>query len=121
MSAKSPKPSPSGPPGEGGGPLIVRLWHGRTRPEDADTYHQMLREEILPGIHRIAGYRGCYLLWRAAGDEVEFVTLTLWESLHAVRRFAGDDYERAVIHPAAEALLTRRDERSTHYEAEWSP
>lgn len=101
--------------------MILRMWHGYTTAEAADRYQRMLREEILPGIRRIEGYRGTWLLRRPLGDEVEFVTLTLWESWEAIRRFAGEDHERAVIAPAAHELLTRWDERSTHFEAEWSP
>lgn len=96
--------------------MISRVWHGWTKREDADTYERMLRATILPGIHRVAGYRGADLLRRDDGDEVEFVTVTLFDSMDAVRAFAGADYERAVIHADARSLLTRYDERSTHYE-----
>jgi heme-degrading monooxygenase HmoA len=71
---------------------------------------------VLPGIQRIEGYRGAQLLRREAGEEVEFVTLTLFDSLDAVRAFAGEDYELAVVPPEARKLLARFDERSAHYE-----
>jgi heme-degrading monooxygenase HmoA len=96
--------------------MIGRLWHGWTAPENANAYEQLLRSQILPGIQRIPGYRGAQLLRRDANGEVEFVTLTLFDSLDAVRAFAGEDYEVAVVLPEAERLLTRFDERSTHYE-----
>jgi heme-degrading monooxygenase HmoA len=96
--------------------MIGRIWHGWTAPENADAYEQLLRSQILPGIHRIPGYRGAQLLRRDADAEVEFVTLTLFDSLEAVRAFAGEDYELAVVLPEAERLLTRFDKRSTHYE-----
>ena len=97
--------------------MITRLWHGYTRPENAGTYQEMLLTNILPGIHRVPGYKGSYVLRKDGKDEVEFITLTFWESLDAVRQFAGQDYERAVIIPEAAALLTRHDERSDHYES----
>ena len=97
--------------------MIARLWHGYTKPEDAGAYHEMLLKKILPGIHRIAGYKGSHVLRRDGKEEVEFITLTFWESLDAIREFAGPDYERAVIIPEAARLLTRHDERSTHYES----
>ena len=97
--------------------MIARLWHGHTKPEDAGTYHDMLLTSILPGIHRIAGYKGSYVLRKDAADEVEFITITFWESRDAIREFAGTDYERSVIAPEAAKLLTRHDERSTHYES----
>jgi heme-degrading monooxygenase HmoA len=100
--------------------VIARIWHGWTTPENADAYESHLRTEVLPGIHRIDGYAGAYLL-RTGGPEVEFVTVTLWESLDAIRAFAGDDYERAVVPPEARALLARFDERSRHYEVRAAP
>lgn len=96
--------------------MISRVWHGWTKPEHADTYEAMLRSEILPGIHRIPGFRGATLLRRADGAEVEFVTITRFDDMAAVRAFAGDDYERAVIAPGARPILVRYDERSVHYE-----
>jgi heme-degrading monooxygenase HmoA len=97
--------------------VISRVWHGWTRRgADADTYERMLRATILPGIGRVKGYRGADLLRRDDGDEVEFVTVTLFDSLDAVRAFAGADYTKAVIHEDARRLLTRYDERSVHYE-----
>jgi heme-degrading monooxygenase HmoA len=96
--------------------MIGRIWHGWASPDNADAYEQLLRGDVLPGINRIEGYRGATLLRREAGDEVEFVTLTLFDSLDAVRAFAGDDYERAVVPPEAQRLLAHYDERSAHYE-----
>lgn len=96
--------------------MIARIWHGWANGENADRYEALLRAEILPGIHRIEGYVGAYLLRHEAGGEAEFVTVTLWESLDAVRAFAGEDYEAAVVPSEARALLSRFDERSVHYE-----
>jgi heme-degrading monooxygenase HmoA len=96
--------------------MIARIWHGWAIGKNADRYEAHLRAEILPGIHRIEGYAGAYLLRREADGESEFVTVTLWESLDAVRAFAGADHEAAVVPPEARALLDRFDERSVHYE-----
>jgi len=96
--------------------VIGRIWHGWTVPENADAYEALLRSEVLPGIDRVEGFRGAHLLRRDAGDEVEFVTLTVFDSLEAVRAFAGEDYEVAVVPPEARKLLARFDERSEHYE-----
>jgi len=95
--------------------MIARLWHGWTTSANAPVYETLLREEVLPGIHRVAGYHGAYLLRRQAGEEVEFVTLTLFDSLEAVRAFAGEDYEQAVVPPEARRVLSRFDQRSAHY------
>jgi len=101
--------------------MITRIWHGYTKPENADAYHQLLTTKILPGIHRVKGYHGTYLLRRDLQGEVEFITLTLWESLDAIREFAGQDYETAVVPPEARTLLIRFDERSEHYGTVWCP
>jgi heme-degrading monooxygenase HmoA len=98
--------------------MISRIWHGWTKPETADAYESLLRHEIFMGIQerQIAGFLGIQLLRRSLGAEVEFVTIMEFESLEAVRVFAGDDYEAAVVPPKARALLARFDERSQHYE-----
>ena len=101
--------------------MISRVWHGWTKREHADEYEGMLRAEVLPGIRRVPGYQGAYLLRRDDGDEVEFVTITIFDDMDAVRRFAGADFRRAVIHPPARRILTRFDEHSVHYETVLSP
>lgn len=101
--------------------MIARLWHGWTTRENADAYEALLRGEVLPGIHRVPGYHGAYLLRRDAGQEVEFVTLTLFESWDAVRAFAGPDLEAAVVPAAARKLLARFDARSVHYDTLLTP
>jgi heme-degrading monooxygenase HmoA len=101
--------------------MISRIWHGWTRREDADRYEAMLRAEVLPGIHRVKGYNGAFLLRRESGDETEFVTITQFDDINAVRGFAGEDYTRAVIAPGAGKLLTHYDEHSAHYETILTP
>jgi heme-degrading monooxygenase HmoA len=96
--------------------MIGRLWHGWTAREHADAYERLLVTKILPGIHRVDGYQGAYLLRRSVPEGVEFVTLTLFESMEAVRSFAGADHEVAVVPPEARALLSRFDERSAHFD-----
>jgi hypothetical protein len=98
--------------------MISRIWHGWTAPENADSYEALLQEEIFTGIQdrRIPGYHGIHLFRRAVGDEVEFITLMWFDTLDAVRIFAGEDYELAVVPPKARLLLKRFDPRSQHYE-----
>lgn len=97
--------------------MIARIWHGWTKQEDAKTYEEMLRNEIFPGIERrnIEGYQGAELFIRNDGDAVQFITLLRFDSMTAVKEFAGEDQTQPVIYPKAEALLTRMDERSQHY------
>jgi hypothetical protein len=98
--------------------MISRIWHGWTSPSNADAYESLLKGEIFVGIkdRHIVGYRGIQLFRRNVGGEVEFVTVMWFESIDAVRVFAGEDYEVAVVPLKARALLARFDARSQHYE-----
>ena len=96
--------------------MIVRQWRGLARADTASAYLHHLRAETLPRLQAIDGHRGAYVLGREAAGEVEFVVLTLWDSLESVRGFAGDDYEAAVVPPEARRVLTSFDERVLHYE-----
>jgi heme-degrading monooxygenase HmoA len=98
--------------------MIARLWHGWTTPGNANQYEALLEEEIFVGIQNrhIRGFDGIRLLRRDVGHEVEFITIMFFDSLAAVREFAGDDYEAAVVPDRARAVLSRFDARSQHYE-----
>src|SRR3989442_12085725 len=95
--------------------MIARLWHGLTSRENAGAYETLLRNKVLPQIHRVSGYGGAYLLKRSVPEGVEFVTLTFFESLNAVRAFAGSAYEQAVGPPDARAFPKPLDEGSAPY------
>jgi len=98
--------------------MIGRIWHGWTTRDKADAYDALLQQEIFVGIkgRNIPGFREIQLFRRNAGAEVEFVTIMWFETLEAVRTFAGKDYEQCVVPPKARAILSRFDERSQHYE-----
>jgi len=97
---------------------ISRIWHGWTTLGNADAYEALLKEEIFVGIQsrQIRGFKGIQLLRREAGEEVEFVTIMSFDSLDAVREFAGENYEVAVVPEKARAVLSHFDSRSLHYE-----
>ena len=96
--------------------MIARVWHGYTTPAHADAYEAMLKPELLPGVSKVKGYRGSYLLRRPLGSEVEFITIILWESIEAIKAVAGQDFETAVIPEARRQHLSRYDLRAAHYE-----
>ena len=99
--------------------MIGRIWHGWTKPENADKYERLLKEEIFPGIadKKMPGYRGIQLFRRPIDDdETEFVTIMWFDSWEAVKQFSGEDYERAYVPSKAREVLARFDERSQHYE-----
>ena len=98
--------------------MIARVWYGWTSCENARKYEKLLREEVLLEIAQrsIPGYKGAELFVREAeNNEMEFITLLRFETLDAVKIFAGKDYEQPVIPPDARRLLTRHSERSRHY------
>ena len=96
--------------------MIARIWHGYTKPEHADAYESMLKPELLPGISNVQGYKGSYLLRRGAGNEIEFITIMLWDSIESIRAVAGADYETAVVPAERRKYLAHYDPKSSHYE-----
>src|SRR5438874_6472940 len=97
---------------------ISRIWHGYTTPENADAYESLLRSEIFPHIknRNIAGFNGIQLLRRVINNETEFITIMQFDNLQAVKEFAGENYEQAVVPEAARKVLKRFDATSQHYE-----
>ena len=96
--------------------MIVRMWKGWTAPDNADAYQRFLLDELFPAMREIPGFVGAEVLRRDDGNEAAFVTLTRFESLAAVRAFAGEAYDVPVLEPPALALLSRYDTRAEHYE-----
>lgn len=95
---------------------ILRLWKGRTAPSKADEYVRHVTTNVFPELLAIKGHRGAYLLRRRMNGAVEFLVLTLWNSMEAIRRFAGAEPDKAVVAPQAQALLSSFDEFVSHYE-----
>lgn len=99
--------------------MIARVWRGWAAPEGADAYERHFRSSVLTELEGLEGFRGATLLRRASGDEVEEVevlAITWFESMDAVRRFAGPEPERAVVQEAAHRVLSRYEEAVSHYE-----
>jgi heme-degrading monooxygenase HmoA len=96
--------------------VIARLWRGWAPNERAQEYEQHYREAVLPELRRVPGFKGARLLRRTAGDETEFVSMTLFDDLDSVRAFAGPDYEAAVVADEARDVLVRFDDHVVHYE-----
>ena len=98
--------------------MILRIWHGYTAPENADTYEALLKREIFHGIEgkALRGFSGIELLRRDLGEEVEFITMMRFASIEDVKAFTGEDYETAYVPDAARKVLKRFDARSQHYD-----
>ena len=95
--------------------MVARIWRGAVRSEDGDAYAEYMRATGLSAYLRTAGNRGAWMLRRDDGDRTEFVMFTLWDSLDAVKAFAGEDHEVAVFYPEDDRFLIERDETATHY------
>jgi hypothetical protein len=96
--------------------MIARHWRGWTEVQNADSYEDLLKQKVLPELKKLEGYRGGYVFRHDGQHEVEFVVVNLFDSLEAVKRFAGDDYTTAVFESEAERLLSRIEPRATHYD-----
>jgi heme-degrading monooxygenase HmoA len=97
--------------------MIARIWHGYTTKSNADTYENLLQEEIFVGIknRNINGYNGIQLMRRELLAETEFITIMWFDSMESVKEFAGTDYENAVVPAKAQKILSRFDQTSQHY------
>jgi heme-degrading monooxygenase HmoA len=95
--------------------MIARIWRGTVRTEDADEYARYVSDTGFAEYGRTPGNRGAWMLRRDDGDRTEFVTLSMWDSVDAIKAFAGEDIEAAVLYPEDERYLVG-ESRVTHYE-----
>ena len=96
--------------------MIVRIWKGEARGENAAAYHDFVTVNVFSALAKLEGNCGAYLLRRDEGEHVEFLAVTMWDSLESVRAFAGEDIGRAVIEPEARAVLSSFDDFVRHYD-----
>jgi heme-degrading monooxygenase HmoA len=98
--------------------MIARIWRGAVRKADGDAYSEYMRRTGLAAYVETPGNRGAWMLRRDVEDRTEFLMFTLWDSLEAVKAFAGDDYETAVFYPEDERFLIERDLQASHFDCE---
>jgi heme-degrading monooxygenase HmoA len=96
--------------------MIARIWRGQAKAANAHLYEEHATRRVFPALTTLPGHRGAYLLTRHADADVEFLAVTLWDSIDAVKAFAGDDPEVAVVEPEARAILSDFDAFARHYE-----
>ena len=95
--------------------MIARMWKGTALPERAGEYEKHLEMSVLPELRQIDGFQGVQLMRRDSTVSVEFIVLTFWESMDAIRKFAGDDEEGAVVAPVVQPLFREYDPRVKHF------
>lgn len=96
--------------------MIIREWRGRAEPSKLDAYIKHFRNVVIPELQEVKGFVGAFLSKHQAGDFVEFVVTSRWESMDAIKGFAGDDVEKAVVEPGAVAALHSYDKTVQHFE-----
>ncbi|TYT26438.1 antibiotic biosynthesis monooxygenase [Luteimonas viscosa] len=96
--------------------MIARTWHGRVPTGKADAYHAYLLRTGLNDYASTPGNRGVQALRRTEGDITHFLLITLWDSLDAIRAFAGPDYDQARYYAEDDDYLLEREPTVTHYE-----
>jgi heme-degrading monooxygenase HmoA len=95
--------------------MIARTWRGWTSLDDADAYTKYIEETGIRGYRSTPGNQGAWILRRSDGDRCEFITLSFWESIDAIKGFAGDDVEQAVFYPEDDRYLLDRERQVRHY------
>ena len=94
--------------------MIVRTWSARATKAGAEAYSAYFAHTLLPQLRELTGFSGAFLLARDDGGVVELTAHTMWESLDAIRAFAGDDITAAVVEPEALAVLQHSDSNVIH-------
>src|SRR5262245_23564710 len=97
--------------------MIARIWHGTTKREKADEYEAFLRRVAIPDYRSTKGNLSAYVLRRDADDKAHFLTLSFWESVEAIKRFAGESHEQAHYYPEDKNFLLEFEPTVQHYEA----
>jgi len=95
--------------------MIARLWRGRATTATADVYQHHFTTSVAPHLKGIAGHQGAYLLRRETEGRVEFLAVTLWDTIETIKKFAGPDPEVAIVEPEGRAVLTEFDDFARHY------
>ncbi len=96
--------------------MILRIWRGQSSRDNADRYVQHVSQKVLPALAEIPGHRGATVIRRDVSASVEFLVITRWDSLEAIRAFAGPKPDVAVVEPEAQAVLSDYDRFVRHYE-----
>ncbi|MFZ6011245.1 MAG: antibiotic biosynthesis monooxygenase [Bacteroidota bacterium] len=96
--------------------MIARIWHGKTHVKDFDRYTDFLRRVAVPDYRSVAGNQGLTFLRRKENNEAHFTLITYWESIDAIKKFAGVDYEKAKYYTEDHEFLLEFEEKVVHHE-----
>jgi heme-degrading monooxygenase HmoA len=96
--------------------MIIREWRGRAANSNPEAYPKHFRSNVVPELRELPGFLGAHLSRRNLNEKIEFLVLTRWQSMEAIRAFAGDDIGKAIVEPGGVAALVDFDDRVQHYE-----
>jgi heme-degrading monooxygenase HmoA len=96
--------------------MIARIWKGVTQAERADEYYEYIKITGIPGLTQTAGNKGVYVFRRLVNNEAHFMMISLWDSLEAIKTFAGEDISQARLYPDDEEFLIQHDSNVAHYD-----
>ena len=96
--------------------MIARIWHGKTRAKDYEAYSKFLKDRAIPDYKGTEGFKRLIFLRQLKGDEAHFLLITFWENIDAIKKFAGEDYEKAKYYPEDNDFLLEFEENVEHYE-----
>lgn len=96
--------------------MIARIWHGRTRLKDYETYTEFLKKVAIPDYQKTSGFKSLSFLRQIVDNEGHFTLITFWENLDVIRNFAGEDFEKAKYYPEDNQFLLEFEENVKHYE-----
>ncbi|MFD2999213.1 antibiotic biosynthesis monooxygenase family protein [Pontibacter toksunensis] len=100
--------------------MISRQWAGVLKAKHAEEYMQHLKEELFPKLSSISGFCGASILRKDMEDAVEFLIITNWESMEAIRKFAGENPDLAVVPEEVQRMALQYDKQVRHYEVAYS-
>jgi heme-degrading monooxygenase HmoA len=96
--------------------MILRHWKGIAKPEEADHYIAHLNHDTFPKLAQINGFISASILRRPVDQGIEFLIITVWESMAAIHAFAGETADVAVVPPVAAAMMVEYDRHVSHYD-----
>ena len=96
--------------------MIARMWHGKVPEEKSSSYHNFLLETGLKDYQEIEGNKGVFLLKRDEGEITHFYTVTFWENIDSIKKFAGEDYNKARYYPEDKNYLLEFEPLVLHFD-----
>ena len=96
--------------------MISRQWKGVAKDQEADSYINHLKTDTFPTLSKINGFIRASILKRTVEEGIEFLIITEWESMEAIREFAGETVDVAVVPPVVQAMMIKYDRKVSHYE-----